>query len=70
MKAIYEVKRIVLKPNMTVDEYWNAVKKATIKYCDGLDEVRKYCGGKLHRQRGGGYSGVNGNVEYVAMRVK
>ena len=68
-KATYEVKRITLKPNMTRDEYWDEVKKATIKYCNGIDELRDYCGGKLHRQRCGGYNGINGNVEYVAMRI-
>ena len=63
----YMVKRIDLSKVNTIDEYWEAVKKATIKYCNGLDEVTQYCGGKLHRQRNG-YSGINGNIEYVAER--
>jgi len=68
MKNQYRVKRITLKSNMTMDEYWKAVNNANIKYCNGLDEVRAYCCGKLHRQRNG-YSGINGNVEYVAEKI-
>jgi hypothetical protein len=68
MKNQYRVKRITLKPNMTMDEYWKAVNNASIKYCNGLDEVRTYCGGKLHKQRNG-YSGINGNIEYVAEKI-
>ena len=64
MATQYRVKRITLKPNMTVDEYWSAVKRADVKYCEGMEEVRAYCGGKLHRQRNG-YAGINGNIEYV-----
>ena len=64
----YRVKKINLDKVKTADDYWNAVKNASIKYCNGLDEVRKYCGGKLHRGRYG-YAGINGNIEYVAERV-
>ena len=69
-KATYEVKRIILKSNMTENEYWDKVKNATVKYCNGVDELTDYCGGKLHRQRGGGYSGINGNIEYIAIRIR
>lgn len=68
MKNQYAVRRITLKPNMTMDEYWEAINNASIKYCNGLDEVWAYCGGKLHRQRHG-YSGINGNIEYVAEKI-
>lgn len=61
----YRVKRINLTKVKNVDDYWNEVKNATIKYCNGVEELREYCGGKLHRQRNG-YSGINGNIEYVA----
>lgn len=61
----YQVKKIYIKPNMTMDDYWDAVNKATIHYCEGIKELREYCGGKLHRERCG-YSGINGNIEYVA----
>ena len=63
----YRVKRINLSKVKTRDDYWNEVKKATIKYCNGIAELREYCGGKLHRQRNG-YAGINGNIEYVAER--
>lgn len=63
----YRVKRINLSKVKTMDDYWNEVKKATIKYCNGIAELREYCGGKLHRQRNG-YAGINGNIEYVAER--
>lgn len=61
----YRVKRINLTKVKNVDDYWNEVKNATIKYCNGMEELKEYCGGKLHRQRNG-YSGINGNIEYVA----
>lgn len=63
----YIVKRINLSKVKTMDDYWNEVKKATIKHCNGIEELREYCGGKLHRQRNG-YAGINGNIEYVAER--
>lgn len=66
MKTQYRVKKILLKPNMNADDYWNAINKASVHYCQGLDELRTYCGGKLHRGRTGNYSGINGNIEYVA----
>lgn len=65
----YQVKKINLSKVNNLDEYWNAVNKAQIKYCKGLKEVWEYCGGKLHREKHG-YSGVIGNIEYVAMRCK
>lgn len=65
----YAVKKINLAKIGTTEEYWEAVKNASIHYCKGLDEVREYCGGRLHRERCG-YSGVNGNIEYVAVRCK
>lgn len=61
----YRVKKINLDKVNNLDEYWNAVKNASVKYCNGIKELREYCGGKLHRQRNG-YSGINGNIEYVA----
>lgn len=66
--AQYIVKKIDLSNVKTVDEYQNAVKKATIQYCNNLKEVETYCGGKLHRQRAG-YSGMCGNVEYIATKI-
>lgn len=61
----YRVKRINISKIKDINDYWNAVKNATIHYCNGIEELREYCGGKLHRQRNG-YSGINGNIEYVA----
>ena len=61
----YRVKRIDLSNVKTMDDYWNAVNNAPIKYCNGIAELREYCGGQLHRHRHG-YSGINGNIEYVA----
>ena len=64
----YRVKKINLDKVNNLDEYWDAVKRATIHYCNGIKELREYCGGSLHKQRNG-YSGINGNLEYVAERV-
>ena len=61
----YRVKRINLTNIKTSEDYWKAVQNATIHYCNGIKELAEYCGGKLHRQRNG-YSGINGNIEYVA----
>ena len=65
----YAVKKINLSKVNNLNEYWDAVNKAQIKYCKGLKEVEEYCGGKLHRGRCG-YSGTIGNIEYVAIRCK
>lgn len=70
MKAQYMVKKIDCSTCETPDDYFKLVKKTNYVFCNGLDDLRMYCGGKLHRQRGGGYSGMNGNIEYVAIRVK
>ena len=64
----YRVKKIDLTKAKNVDEYWVLVKNAPIKYCNGIAELREYCGGRLHRQRNG-YSGINGNIEYVAEKI-
>lgn len=69
MKALYRVKRISLKGIETPEQYWAAVKRATAVYCTGLDSVRQYCGGSLHRSRTGVYCGTNGNIEYIAERI-
>ena len=65
----YAVKKINLSKINNLDEYWNAVNRAQIKYCKGLKEVKEYCGGKLHRERCG-YAGIIGNIEYVAIRCE
>ena len=64
----YAVKRINLEKINSIDDYWDQVKNATVKYCNGMEELKAYCGGKLHRQRHG-YAGINGNIEYIAERV-
>ena len=64
----YRVRKIDLSKIKDMNDYWNAVKNATIHYCNGTNELMDYCGGKLHKQRNG-YSGVNGNIEYVAERI-
>ena len=64
----YEVKKIDMSKVKTMDEYWAGVRSAPVHYCKGLKELREYCGGKLHRERHG-YAGVNGSIEYVAVRV-
>ena len=65
----YRVKKINLSKVNTIEEYWKAVNRATVVYCTGIAELSEYCGGRLHRERCG-YAGRNGNIEYVAERVK
>ena len=60
----YRVKKINLDKVNNLDDYLDAASKASVKYCNGIKELREYCGGNLHRQRNG-YSGINGNIEYV-----
>lgn len=64
----YAVKKINLEKVKDINDYWCEVKRAEIKYCNGIEELRQYCGGKLYKQRCG-YSGINGNIEYIAERV-
>lgn len=68
-KTQYMVKKINLSHIKDINDYWDKVKKANIYYCNVLDELREYCGGKLHRQRNG-YAGINGDIEYVAERIR
>ena len=65
----YAVKKINLNNIKGGNDYFTEVQKATIKYCNGLQEVWEYCGGRLHRERAG-YSGIINNIEYVAVRSK
>ena len=64
----YRVKRINLNGIKNIDDYNKAVFYAPIDYVKGLKALSEYCGGKLHRNRCG-YSGINGDIEYVAERV-
>ena len=65
----YRVKKINLSKVANTTDYWEAVKEAHIHYCHGINELRAYCGGKLHRERCG-YAGINGDIEYVAERIR
>jgi hypothetical protein len=66
--TVYRVKRISLKHVNTIDEYWHAVNGATVHYCNGIKELREYCGGYLCRQRNG-YAANYGDVEYIAEKI-
>lgn len=63
----YAVKVLDLNTIHTPEEHFEAFNAAPITYCDGLKAVWDYCGGKLHKQRCG-YSGMRGNVEYIAYK--
>ena len=64
----YMVKKIDMSNVKNVDDYIKASSDATIKYCNSFKEVTEYCGGRLHRGRYG-YSGINGDIEYTAVKV-
>lgn len=66
---MYRVLKIDLTHVETVDEYYHAVNEAEIRYCTSLKAIEEYCGGKLHRCRPGGYSGIKGSIEYIAERI-
>lgn len=66
---IYAVKKIEITEGMTQEEYLQAIDEADVRYCKGVEGITAYVGGKLKRGRAGGYSGIIGNVEYIAERV-
>ncbi|MBO7731254.1 MAG: hypothetical protein J6S67_01825 [Methanobrevibacter sp.] len=66
----YEVKRIKYYHEMSFDEYREAIINAPIHICNGIHELRDYCGGVLHYSRNaGGYIGLYGGYSYVARKV-
>ena len=64
----YAVKKINLGNTTDITSYLEEVEKAEVKYCKGLSEVWQYCGCKLRKERTG-YSGIVGNIEYIAVRA-
>lgn len=62
---IYRVKKVNISKVKNTDEYWDAVNHASVHYIEGVNALREFCGGRLHRERNG-YAGINGNIEYVA----
>lgn len=67
-KAIYDVRIINTAGISSPEEFQIEVDNAIPHYCNGLEEVFNYCGGKLHRYSAG-YAGQRGNWEYIATRV-
>lgn len=66
----YEVKKIKYNKEMSFAEYSKAVKNAPIHYCNGISELRNYCGGHIHYSRNAdGYMGLYGGYSYVARKV-
>lgn len=60
----YYLVKIIKYPNTIED-----IKNAPIQECKGLKEVRELCGGKLHYSRNAdAYMGINGNIQYVAIK--
>ena len=68
----YAVKRINIKnKNVGSQDYWDAVRNTSIHYCNGIKELREYCGGHLHYSYNAkAYMGINGNIEYVAEKIR
>ena len=55
---------------MGIDEYNARLTGKPDYYFDKLRDVFAFCGGKLHRGRLPGYSGLKGNIEYMAYKVE
>ena len=53
---------------MTVDEHNAKLREMPQHYFDRLKDVEAFCGGKLHRGISG-YTGIQGNTEYVAIKI-
>lgn len=68
MKYKYSVKKIDTRNINTPEEYWNAQRNAVEKHFDTMTEVRKYCGGKLHKERNG-WCGFDGTYDYICTRI-
>lgn len=66
----YEVKKIKYNKEMSFAEYSKAIINTPIHYCNGISELRNYCGGHLHYSHNGKcYMGINNGYEYVARKV-
>lgn len=48
MKKTYIAKKINLLKCNNTNEYWEAVRTATTKYCHDIKEAREFCEIKLH----------------------
>lgn len=68
MKAVYAVKKIRMDSESPLT-FEQQIAHAPEHYCNGLAEVRAYCGGRLHRC-GYGYVGNNGLFEFIVYRIK
>lgn len=66
--TVYMVKKI--KRTNNIKEYWERVKNAPAHYCNGISELRKYCGSPLHYSNNGkAYIGHSMDFEYVARKA-
>lgn len=61
----YKVQIIDMSSVHDMDDYERALSAASVHYVSGLEELWRFCGGKLHRERCG-YAGMRGNTEYIA----
>ena len=68
----YAVKKIKISnlESKNNNEYWEAIKRIPIHYCNGIKELREYVGFPLHYSRNAsGYMGRNDEFEYIATEV-
>lgn len=69
----YEVKCIDWKKlrNATYEEVKTAIINQPTTFCEGIDELRSFCGGRLSRCRNvpGSWWALNNGVEYQARKL-
>lgn len=64
----YKVLKIDTSKVNTPEEYWKAVESAKAYHIEGFKAVQAFCGGSLHKHRGG-YAGSCGNIEFVVTKI-
>ena len=68
----YKVRKIDLTNVRSFDDYMDVTRNATIRYCNGMRELKEYCGVRLYHQINNIYTGTSRdyNIEYIVEKVK
>lgn len=70
MKKTYIAKKINLSNINNTNEYWEATRRATTKYCHGIKEAREFCEIKLHYSNNAkAWWGLTKDVECIVEEV-
>ena len=68
--TVYAYKIIDMSRVKNTDDHLKACEEASLNYVEGYRNLKKTCGGKLHRHKNGnGYYNRYGNWEYQAVNT-